>query len=298
MKTQRGFWSFLLLALLLAGCRTPPAARTAAANKHSLWTVKGQHATVYLLGSVHVLKPSDYPLAAPIETAFSNAAVVVFETDIDKLQGAGAQLELLSKGSLPPGQTLAGAVSPALYNQFTNRAAQAGLPLFLVQRLQPALAAFMLQAFQLLQLGLDPDAGVDVRFHKLARAQHKTIIPLETVAFQENLVTSFSKEEGELILKSALDEFDTMAKEWDQMLKAWKVGNDRALDQLLNSMRREAPAVFKRLVTDRTASWVPKVMDLARGDKNAIVIVGAGHLVGKAGLVQLLRKKGFKVTQD
>jgi uncharacterized protein len=69
------------------------------------------------------------------------------------------------------------------------------------------------------------------------------------------------------------------------------------LEKMLNKMRAEAPSIFKKLVSDRTASWIPEFEKLLHGPQNAIVIVGAGHLVGPDGAVELLRKKGFKVTQ-
>jgi uncharacterized protein len=59
----------------------------------------------------------------------------------------------------------------------------------------------------------------------------------------------------------------------------------------------EAPALMKRLLTDRNQRWVPKIEELARGEQNAIVIVGAGHLPGKQGVIELLKQKGLKVTQ-
>jgi len=70
------------------------------------------------------------------------------------------------------------------------------------------------------------------------------------------------------------------------------------LESLLNDALREAPALYKRLLTDRNRAWVPAVEKLLQGDRDAIVIVGAGHLVGKESVVELLARKGFKPTQQ
>ncbi len=83
----------------------------------------------------------------------------------------------------------------------------------------------------------------------------------------------------------------------NEMVNAWKAGDAAGLEKMLNEMRTDAPAIFKKLVTDRTSSWVPEVNDLLHGSRNAMIIVGAGHLVGPDGLVELLRKQGVKVTQ-
>ena len=82
------------------------------------------------------------------------------------------------------------------------------------------------------------------------------------------------------------------------MLRAWEKGDAAQLEALLNESMEEAPVIFKRLVTDRNQRWAPQIEELLRGKENAMVIVGAGHLVGANGVVGLLRKKGFKVVQQ
>ena len=111
-------------------------------------------------------------------------------------------------------------------------------------------------------------------------------------------VTDFTKEEGELLMKTTLQEIDTTTKDLAEMLRAWQTGDADKLEQLLNDASRKAPAIFKRLVGDRNRQWVPKIEEWLRGGNNAVVIVGAAHLVGKDGVVELLRKKGYKVTQQ
>ena len=80
-------------------------------------------------------------------------------------------------------------------------------------------------------------------------------------------------------------------------VQAWKTGDAPGLEKMLNEMRTDAPSIFKRLVSDRTASWIPEIEQLLHGSQNAIIIVGAGHLVGPDGAIELLKKKGVKVTQ-
>ena len=91
---------------------------------------------------------------------------------------------------------------------------------------------------------------------------------------------------------------DKLKKEFRDLMKAWRTGDSDKLEKMLNEASREAPAVFKRLVTDRNQRWAPKIEEWSRGNQNVIVVVGAGHLVGSEGVVELLRKKGLKVTQQ
>jgi uncharacterized protein YbaP (TraB family) len=84
---------------------------------------------------------------------------------------------------------------------------------------------------------------------------------------------------------------------YGDILKAWQTGDSEALEKLINEAMREAPAIARRMLTDRNRNWLPKIRELLRGDKTAIVIVGAGHLVGGEGVVELLKREGLKVTQ-
>src|ERR1035438_9224050 len=98
-----------------------------------------------LLGSIHLLKPENYPLSAPLESAFSNATVAVFETDVEKMEDPQVQIKLMSKAQLPAGETLQQHLSARTYAAFTNQASQSGLPLEMLQSMKPAMAAMVLR---------------------------------------------------------------------------------------------------------------------------------------------------------
>ena len=271
--------------------------RTAISSHHSVWRVEGKSNVVYLVGSIHVLKASDYPLPGPIEAAFTNARIAVFEADLDKMESPEAQQMLLSKSRLPEGETLQQELTPATYEQFTNHLVQAGVPAQAFDSLQPVMAVVSLESLELLKLGADPEHGLDEYFSHRAHAEGKEIMPLETMEFQIGLLTDFSKEENEAMVSSTLKEIDDTKKLYGEMAAAWRTGDAAALDKLMNDATKDFPALSKRLITDRNQRWVPKIEELLRGEKPAVVIVGAGHLVGSSGVVELLKKKGLKVTQ-
>jgi len=300
MKTHRHGWFLALLlvgGLLAAGARPAPGAEVS--KHHSLWKASGPHCKLYLLGSIHFLKPENYPLAEPIEQAFSNSQVVVFETDIGIMEKPELVMgKLMSKAMLPAGQTLDGQLSPKTYQLFSNYITSVGLPIAMFSQFKPGMAAMTLEAAELQRLGFQADQGVDVHFYRMAAKQAKTIIPLETVDFQLDLVTGFSAEEGELLVKTTLDEIETTRKLIADLITAWQTGDTAGTEKVLNSTKKDAPAIYKRLLTDRNDRWVPKLKELLAGDKNVIVIVGAGHLVGKDGVVEQLRRGGVKIVQE
>jgi len=269
----------------------------AATNRHSLWKVEGKSNVVYLLGSVHLLKPENFPLPAPIESAFTNAQIAAFETDVEKMEDPAVQIKMLSKAQLPPGETLKDHLSAETYAMFAKHAKDSGLPMEMLQTLKPSMAAMVLEVLEITQLGADPDKGLDKYFNGRARKEGKQVLGLETVDFQIDLVTGFSKEEEEMLMKTSLEDLDKTKQQFADIVKAWQTGDSAGIENLLNESLKEAPALYKRMLTDRNKSWIPKIEELLRGDKNAIVIVGAAHLVGDEGVVKLLEKKGLKVPQ-
>ncbi len=300
MKTTKpGFLClFLSLTALLVAPAGAQTTNTAPAARHSLWKVQGEKSVVYLLGSVHILKPEHYPLPTVIESAFTNARVAVFETDIEALESPLVALKIMAKAKLPEGETLRDQLSPAVYASFTNHLNAAGLPETMFSPLTPVMAATTLVMLELQRLNFDPEFGLDKHFYPRAKADGKRLIPLETADFQISLLTDMSKAEGELVMKTTLRDLDKLKLEFADLLKAWQTGDAVKLDAFLNEAKQEAPAIFKRLLTDRNRNWLPKIEALLRGDQTAIVIVGAGHLVGKEGLVELLKQKEYKVTQE
>jgi uncharacterized protein YbaP (TraB family) len=287
-------FAFALLLVLPVAAQTPRAATT---THHSLWKVEGKRNTVYLMGSIHVLKAENYPLPAALDGAYTNSQVVVFETDIDEMEKPEAQMKLLAKAQLPEGKTLADEISPELYEQFTKHLQSAGLSPVMFSTFKPSMAALTLVVLELNKNGLDPKYGLDKHFHGLAKTAGKKVIGLETVDFQIGLVTDFTKEESEALLRSTLTEMEKLKEEIGIMLKAWQTGDSLNLEKLLNESVEKEPALFKRLLTNRNESWVPKIEEFCKGEQNVVVIVGAAHLIGKQGVVELLKKKGLKVTQ-
>jgi uncharacterized protein YbaP (TraB family) len=151
---------------------------------------------------------------------------------------------------------------------------------------------------ELQKLNFDLEQGIDQHFSKLALADGKKIVPLETLDFQISLLTDATKEEGEMLMKSTLKDIDKVRRVYADLLKAWQTGDGPELEKLLNDSMGDAPALTKRMLTDRNERWVPLIQELVRGGQNVMVIVGAGHLVGNKGVVELLKQKGLKVTQQ
>src|SRR4051812_35988757 len=105
--TKTRLCAFLLLLTLSASVSVfAEGAVEKTVAKHCLWEVQGKSNVVYLVGSIHLLKADDYPLAPPLESAFTNSRVAAFETDISQMEGLEAMQQILAKAQLPDGVTL------------------------------------------------------------------------------------------------------------------------------------------------------------------------------------------------
>ena len=289
--------TFLLCAAIIAPVRAADPVKSTSV-KHTAWRVQGTNCTVYLLGSVHVLKREHYPLPAVFENAFSNAHTVVFEVDVGEMMKPETQFKMMARAQLPAGESLKEQLSEETYAAFLRQLKERELPEVMFTRLRPGFAAVMLVMLEMQREGYSPEDGMDLYFFKRAEAEGKQVRGLETIDFQIGLITDLSKTESEGMMKATLSDLKEAKEQLAKMLTAWQTGDEAELEEVLNDARKEEPAIMKRFLTDRSLQWLPQIETLTRGTNDSVVIVGAGHLVGKDGVVTLLQKRGFKVTQE
>jgi hypothetical protein len=285
-------------AVLLGFCfaNLAPGAR-ADEPHHTFWSVKGAHNTVYLLGSVHVLKPGERDLPTEALRAYSKAAALVMEIDLNGL-GADPTLGIdPTLEALPAGQTLAEVLGPSIYERFATHARTLGLEPAIFGAFQPWFAAMAMQQAELVQQGFEADSGVDEQFAARAASDHKPIIALETIEQQLGIFAHLSLDEQRRFLLYILDDSDDALHSADAVVAAWRSGDVVRLERLLSESSEQYPELFRMLTTDRNRRWLPTVIGLLAARQDYLVIVGALHLVGQDGLVNLLRQAGYQVDQ-
>jgi uncharacterized protein YbaP (TraB family) len=265
--------------------------------KSCLWKVQSQANTVYLLGSIHLLKPENYPLPAEMEQAFAEAQVLVFEIDPDSLALPSVQQFVLGKGMFGGGKTLQSSLEPETYALAQKRAAELGLNLILLQSFEPWLVSLTLTGAKLQQMGLAPQNGVDQYFFKKAKAERKTILTLESIAFQVSRFDNLSLKNQNALLLETLKEWEVLEKDLNTMVQAWSHGEADTLAAKLFEGFKAYPEVYAAVITERNRNWLPRIEKFLAADKIHLVIVGAGHMVGNEGLIKMLSDKGFVVEQ-
>ena len=286
------FFVLAMLGFLLAG----PAAASGQ-NAGLLWQVEGRHNTVYLLGSVHMLRPGDFPLSPAIETAYQDAEVLVMELDMDDLNPLEVQGLFFRHGTLAPDQTLAEVLGEDNYAKARADAAVLDLDLAMLDRVKPWRAALTVVQLQLARLGFDPQLGLEGHFTRRAAEDDKPIEGLESAEFQVALFDGMSLDrQVELLLKS-LGDAATIERDIDQLIGAWRAGQVDRLAAMQSEAFAEFPALYDALIRRRNAAWTDVLVTLLDKQEDYLVLVGALHLVGADGVPASLRRRGFEVER-
>ncbi len=291
--------SAVLAAIILSFlCIIASVQQTSAAEKkHSLWKISSKTNTIYMFGSVHLLKEGDYPLDESIERAFENSSRIFFEVNLDAIDEQKMKQLTIATGTYKEGQTLKDDLSEKDYEFTRKRLADLGLNIEQFKRLKPWLLAITLDVLELQKQGFDPSKGIDKYFYAKAKKDGKNVDGFETAEYQLNLLADMPPAMQETLLLQTMKELDDVQKEMTAVVEAWKSGDAEALDTILLKSFKDFPALYKALVADRNKNWLPKVENLVGQKENIMIIVGAAHLVGKDGIIALLKQKGYKVEQ-
>ena len=264
---------------------------------HSLWELHGKHNTVYLLGSIHVLRPNDYPLAPVVLDAYTHAGSLLMEVNLDEINSEQVQAEMLASAILSDGKTLPDVLGKQRYERAAALAHEIGVELSKFDQFAPWFAAEAISELQLTQLGFQPENGVEMYFMDRARSDGKSVDGLETVHDQISVFQNMSLDAQAEYLLSSLEQAHDLPKEVDSMVRAWQRGDTRWFESELQSDLGHDSDLYQSVLVARNRKWVPKIEALLNGDKNYLVIVGTGHLAGQGSVVDLLKKDGIVATQ-
>ncbi len=285
--------ALLGLIVFLAGCSS---LGSFSKSKSALWRIRGEHNVVYLLGSVHILPKSVYPLHPALERAFADSQQVAFEVDIGRATGGQVRQAFGEIGTYPRGDDLSHHVSALTLQIVKLACAQLGVSYEKAKRFKPSLLAELLTLRYTELAGFQEEFGVDIYFYQRAKALNKPIFGLETVSDQANVLLQNEKK-GEQHLLFTIGSLPEYKIALTEMVEAWRNGQVDVLDRFLNQDERNDPEMFYRMFAKRNARWLPQIERLTRKNFNSLVIVGAGHLVGNHGLIETLRQRGYRIEQ-
>src|SRR6266853_2358855 len=296
------------IALALLGIAPLSAIAVSPAHKFPkscVWRVTNAKAPFYLVGSIHALSKSDYPLPSPYEVALRDSRRFVFEFEPNR--GAEFEKKFEAAAKYPPGQDIRSKIDPELFawlrqNIFTvktdpRRGKQGRVAGFDSElRYKPWWIAQHLAAPASYSRS-STSRGLDNYFVDHARIARKEIAGLEPVDEHVAVMGGMSDRDAEFMLRDALSQPGDGAKESSRMYKAWRRGDTEALWAGDARLRKEAPSIAARLVENRNAKWVPRIEAELKTVKPTAILAGALHFSGPRSVIALLQKRGYTIEQ-
>lgn len=298
-----GWWSAALLAigiLLASSAVQAGEARGASPPEPLLWEVRDGDNSVYLLGTFHLLKASDYPLDPRVYAAFDDAEVVYFELSPEDLADPTLGLRFARAGIRTDGRTLQQSLDDATWQAAVALAAAAGVPVEALQRMEPWFAALSISIAEMTAAGLDPALGLDKHLAQRAARQGKHTAGLERPEDQIALFDRMKPGMQLAQLRDVVERASEIRSETEWLHAQWREGDVDALYWgMAAAMKARDPVLYARINTQRNAAWVPRIKAVldAPGSDDAMVAVGSLHLLGAEGLVQLLAASGYTVER-
>lgn len=262
-----------------------------------LWSVQGDHGTVWLLGSVHMLRAEDQPLPAPVHEVYGRAERVLMELDPAELEPTAAQAALQRVGVMSPGRSAAELLAPEEWRRAEMLAAESGLDLQTVAGLEAWFAALVLYNGALADAGFDAALGVDQQLADWAARDGMPIGGLETIDEQLALFKELAPEIQRQLLLKTLEDLASIDTDTAALVATWRAADVAALERMLEDDFREFEVLRTRIVTERNLAWLPAIEALLREPDTSLVVVGSLHLVGPEGLPALLKARGYRVIR-
>ncbi|MFZ5662115.1 MAG: TraB/GumN family protein [Pseudomonadota bacterium] len=302
MRRLKGRLAALALALaaLAPASAADPATR---APVPLLWKVSDADNAVYLLGSFHLLREADYPLAADVYAALEDAETVLFEIPPEDMASAQAAQAMLGAALRQDGRTLDSELGPELAGRLrewlaANRAtlAASGIPDAALQAMEPWFVGLLVTQMQLAREGMRPELGLDRHLAERARAAGKPTGGLETMQQVIGVLDRLPPEVQRQMLAEAME--DAQTHEALELHADWRRGRVEAMARAAEDMRRRYPDLYRRINVERNDAWLTRLdAHLRGGADDALAVVGALHLAGADGLLERLRAKGYRVER-
>lgn len=285
--------AILFTGLLLLAPSGPAPAKSTVRARPALWMVRDADTTIYLFGTIHLLKPGVDWFRGPVRQAFDRSDELV--TEMIEPGPAEAQKLVTARAIDRSGTALSDRLSTA--DAAVYRAAMSKLALDPAQfeRFEPWFVATMISVMPMQKLGYDPQKGVEEVLSAAGSA--KRTVAFETMDEQLSLFDNLPLDQQIAFLIQSLREIDRMEKVTARMVQSWARGDPERLARLMNEGMDKLGPVRKVLITDRNARWAEWITRRLDQPGTVFVAVGAGHLAGADSVQEMLGARGLAVRR-
>lgn len=272
-----------------------PAPATQDVNP-AMWMVRDKDTTIYLFGTVHVLRPGLNWLKGDIKTAFDASDELILEVQ-EPSDPTAMQATVNKLATNPQGVTLRSLLSPPVLTKYEKTLGTLNIPPVALDQYEPWFASVTLTTLPLMMKGYDLNSGAEKVLTSAAKAQNKPLGQLETVEQQLGIFDSLGTKEQVEFLDVTLDGVPEVTTQIDALVDAWGKGDQATLDKLMNEGMESYPGLYDALLTNRNANWVEWIKARMEKPGTVFMAVGAAHLVGKDSVQAQLAKQGIMSVQ-
>jgi uncharacterized protein YbaP (TraB family) len=264
----------------------------------AIWHLSDQDSDIYIFGTVHILPPEVEWRTEAINSAFESADTIWFEAPASDPALQGETLLLIQQYGLNvPGNPLSEQISEEAQIKLSELAADTGIPAIILEPMRPWLASVTISLAYIESQGYQPDSGVESIFWPEANESTKQMAYFETLEEQVRFFADLPTDIEVAYFEQTLDEFDGAADQLDQLVMAWASGDIATIDEIMNNDARDtSPEVYEVLIVERNRKWIQTIKEVLAGSGTHFMAVGAGHLAGTEGVVELLRAEGLEVA--
>lgn len=285
--------AFGAASLLIGG--VPAHAQPTAATP-ALWAVKDADTTIYLFGTVHVMKPDIDWFHGDIKRAFDRSDELVLEI-IEPDDPNAIGVTMTGTALAKDGVKLSDRLTPDARTKYQAAMDANGLPWRTFDMFNPWMSGMALSVAPLAKLGYKNDLGAEKILRSAAEAAGKKVVALETVEQQVGFFASLPMAQQVQFLNATVDGLPDMESEFGDLLRYWQAGQPDKLAKSMNESLEATPELAQVLLTGRNANWAKWIKARLDQPGTVFVAVGAGHLAGKGSVQDQLKTLGLRARR-
>ncbi len=266
-------------------------------SKPALWQVYDKDTNIYLFGTIHLLPPGTQWRSARFDKAATDAGTLVVETIIDEKNPAAFAAEYARLGVRPGLPPIVSRIAPDKQAALRAVITKSGVPEAALNNMETWAAAFALLQVQFKELGVSGTDGVENTLKQAFTTSGKPIQQLETNGEQLGFFDTLPESAQRELLEGAIEDPAAAKQQFNTMFAAWLSGDVKAIGRTFNAEFENSPALKDALLRRRNANWSGWLERRMQQPGTVFVAVGAGHLAGDDSVVELLKRRGYRVKR-
>lgn len=288
-------WKLLSLMLITQLILAQPSDQIL--EKSLLWKIEGKELKKpsFLFGTIHMIPAEDYFIPNGLLQSIDQVNTVFFEIDLNQINDISALMGIMDRVLMQNDTSLSDLLKPEEFSVIEKYFEEKGLPLTMFERMKPLfLSALVGVDGNPFALNEGSSKSYEIEIAELAKAKNLKIQGLESMDFQISIFDSIPYMVQAKMLMSSISSSDQNVGEMKKMIEHYKQQNLNALNQSITNEDQQFLPYMDMMLYNRNKNWIPIIIENIQ-KAPCLFAVGAGHLPGEQGIIQLLRKKGYKV---